>query len=248
MYNEKNEKEYTEGIRIQKDEEGGKWENFWYHYKWPVIGFLVLAIILGVCFAQSCSQEQEDIILLYAGPAEISLEKAEQLSQVMNAAMPYDLDGDGKKNAAINSYLIYSEEQIKAIESELDEDGNPQQVNRSFISSEYQSYTTRLQQGECSVLFLDPVLFESLRDNGNQPLQRLDDVLTCLPKGATEDGFGVRLGDTDLYARYEVLRALPPDTIVCLSRPYVLGANANEKRYEREIDMFAAIVGGERRD
>ena len=244
----KNEKEYTEGIRLQKSESSGKWDNFWYHYKWPFIGILVFVIIFGVCIAQSCSKEQEDVILLYAGPVAMTPHRTEQFNEIMNTVMPRDLDGNGEKNATVSTYLIYSEDQIKAIEAETDENGNPQKVDRSFNSSEYQTYTGLVQYGECSVLFLDPWLYESLRDNENQPLQKLSDVLVGLPQGALEDGFGVRLGDTALYARYEVLQVLPADTVICLSRSYILGANANEERYAREKEMFAAIVGGDLKD
>lgn len=239
------EKEYTEGIRIEnkKDHQNGKWDNFWYHYKWPVIGILVFAIIFGVCFAQSCSKEKEDIILLYAGTAPMSPERTEKFNEIMNAVMPRDLDGNGEKKSTLSAYMIYSEEQIRKLEAESDE-----RVDRNFNSSEYRNYLTRVQYGECSVLFLDPWLFEELRDNENQPLQKLSDVLKEPVQGQTEDGFGVRLGDTELYARYEVLQMLPADTVICFGRSYIIGANANEEIYQREKEMFAAIVKGEPKD
>jgi hypothetical protein len=105
-----------------------------------------------------------------------------------------------------------------------------------------QSYQTYTKTGESAIYLLDPWLYESLRDDPNEPLQKLSNVLNGTPKGALEDGYGVRLGDTALYQEYEVLQVLPADTVICLSRPYAMGKSSKKEHYRHETEMFAALV------
>ena len=235
-----NEKEYTEGIRLQKRREGGRAENFWYHYKWPVIGVLVFALIFGICIAQSCSKENDDILLLYAGPHLLTANELASVKEVMTGVMPYDFDGNGEKRVGISTYNIYSREQIEQIAAE---DASVR-FDTARNSSELKVYQEYIKKGESAVYLLDPWLYESLRDDPACPLQLLSDVLAEMPQGALADGYGVRLGDTELYKSYAVLQALPEDTVVCLSRPYVLGKTSKEEFYLLEKKMFAALVDG----
>ena len=239
-----NEKQYTEGIRIEKKREGGRLENFWYHYKWFVIGILVFSLIFGVCITQSCSQKDEDVIVLYAGPALLSATQSAQITEIMAIVMPQDLDGNGERLVGMSAYNVYSAQQI--------EDFLASTANAKFDtarnSEDMKAYQSYLKMGESAIYFLDPWLYESLRDDPNQPLQALTNVLTQTPQGALADGYGVRLGDTELYESYEVLKVLPPDTVICFSRPYVMGRISKEKNYLREKKMFAAIVDAPLKD
>ena len=220
---------------IAVDNKTIRWlDNFWYHYKWVTIGVLVAFVILFVCIFQTCSSEKKDIIVVYAGPQYLSVAESEQLSQVMNTVMPYDLDGNGEKNAVMNLYEIYSEEQMQAINGA----SGDKRIDASRNTSQYQSYQTYMQTGESCVYFLDPWLYESM---GKEFFCPLSDIAEQPPKGAIDE-YAVRLGDTDLYAEYGVVRLLPEDTVVCLMNPLVWGKNRKEKAYAKEKDMFRAIV------
>ena len=235
-----NEKIYTEGIHREKSRsKNGRMENFWYHYKWPVIGIAVFLLIAVICIAQSCSKETEDVLVMYAGPTGLTPTQAAQVAEVMTGVMPYDLDGNGEKKVSLSAYCIYSREQIEELAAQT----SAVAVDMSYNSSQMQLYQNHVNNGMSAIYLLDPSLYEALRDEQNQPLQRLSDVLCEMPQGALEDGFGVRLGDTMLYETYEVLHALPADTVICLSRPYVIGKNRKEEIYLREKEMFASLVG-----
>lgn len=235
-----NEKRYTEGIHISKSRQGGRLDNFWYHYKWPVIGLAVFLLIVVICIAQSCSKEKEDVVLMYAGPCLMKPNELSQVAELLSGVMPYDFDENGEKKVSLSTYHIYSREQIEQIMRE-----NPQaQIDTGTNSSELQSYQTYIKTGESAVYFLDPWLYESLRDDPNEPLQKLSYVLAETPDGALEDGYGVRLGDTELYKKYEILQVLPADTIICLSRPYAMGKSSKKEHYRHEAEMFATVVDG----
>ena len=209
-------------------------DNFWYHYKWVTIGVVLAFVILFVCIFQTCSAEKKDIIVVYAGPQYLSVGESEQLTQVMNTVMPYDLDGNGEKYAVMNLYEIYSEEQMRAI-NEADGD---KRIDSSRNTSQYQTYQSYLQTGESCVYFLDPHLYESMDKSFFCPLS---ESVGELSKGAIDE-YAVRLGDTDLYAEYGVVRLLPEDTVICLMNPLVWGKNRKEDAYTLEKDMFRAIV------
>lgn len=217
-----------------------KWfENFWYHYKWVTIGVAAAVVIVLVCVLQTCSKKNEDIMLTYAGPAVLSIAELEDVSAVMNHVMPYDLNKNGEKDTSWVTYQIYSEEQIKS-EAETDENGKTQSyIDRNFNTEQYQTYSSYLKTGETSIFFLDPWLYEELVATDH--LAKLSDVLDTVPEGAIGE-CGVRLGDTDLYEKYTVLRKLPADTVVCLMKPYVIGKSSDEDAYRFECEMFRAIV------
>ncbi len=233
-----NEKQYTEGIRVEKRREGGRIDNFWYHYKWPVIALIVFGLIFGICIAQSCTKETEDIVILYAGPHLLTANELASVKEVMAGVMPYDFDGNEEKRVGMSTYNVYSQDQIEQITA------NDASVifDTSRNSSELKVYQEYIKKGESAIYLLDPWLYESLRDDPACPLQMLSDVLSEMPQGALEDGYGVRLGDTELYKNYAVLQVLPEDTVVCLSRPYVLGKTSKEEFYLLEKKMFAALV------
>ena len=217
-----------------------KWlDNFWYHYKWVTIGVAVALVILLVCILQTCSKEKEDLMMTYAGPTVLSVSELEQVSEVMNSVMPYDADENGKKHTAWMTYQIYSEDQIRELTETNTEGKVTQTVDRSFNSDQYSVFNNYLKTGESSIFLLDPWLYESLATTDH--LMPLSEVLETVPEGAVGE-CGIRLGDTDLYEKYAVLRLLPADTVICLMKQYVIGRSSDEEQYRFECDMFRAIV------
>lgn len=216
-------------------------DNFWYHYKWPFLGILAAVIIVLVCTLQTCSKEKEDVVMLYAGPTYLSASQTQDLARLMDGILPSDFDGNGEKRAALSTYQIYSEEQIREITSRVDSEGNRGFVDVSRNAELYRVYSDYLLTGESSVLLLDPWLYELLRSEDR--LRSLGEVCASLPEGAMENGFGVRLGDTALYKSYDVYRALPEDTVICLMKPYVVGRSSKPEAYQFEVDLFLTLVG-----
>ncbi len=226
---------------IKLDSPALRWlDNFWYHYKWAVIGTAVALTILLVCVLQTCSRKSEDSMIVYAGPTYLLPAEAEQLSAVFSAVLPYDGDGNGENLAKISTYEIYSEEQIRV----YPEEHAGQSIDRNRNQSEYQTYHTYQQTGQSCIYLLDPWLYESI---DKAYLCPLTDSTGSLPEGALADGYGVRLGDTALYREYGALQLLPEDTVICLMNPFFMTRSWKEEAYEVEKDIFCAIVtyGGE---
>ena len=112
---------------------------------------------------------------------------------------------------------------------------------RTVKPSSFSVYSSAiLKTGESSVLLLDPWLYEQLKNEDRlRPLSEVDASLAA----RTEDGYGVRLGDTALYQTFGVYQVLPEDTVICLMRPYVIGRSSKAEAYRFEVDTFLALVG-----
>lgn len=238
MKDTQREKEYTEGIAIKGGFLG--WlDNYWYHYKWVTIGVAFFLVVAIICIAQSCNKEKDDLILLYAGPNQLSVAEADKVSSALEAIMPEDFDGDGRKSVGLSLYNILSAEQLEAIKSETDAEGKHVFVDNTRNSSQYDTYYDYLMTGETSVIMVDPWLYESLLTAGR--LANVKETLGYMPESACSE-YGVTLGNTEFYKSYGVMQLLPDDTVVCLLKPYVFGKNSDQEHYEHEKEMFKAIV------
>ena len=231
------EKREERQIVLQSDF-ASKLENYWYHYKWHTIFALVAVIIVLVCTLQTCTKEKEDIVILYAGPVSLSSSQTKDLARMMDGVLPRDFDKNGEKRAALSTYQILSEEQIKEITAETDSEGHPGYVDRSRNTDQYSVYTNYLKTGESSVLLLEPWLYEQLK--GEDRLRPLSEVDAALWENSA-DGYGVRLGDTALYQTYGIYQVLPEDTVICLMRPYVIGRSSKAEAYQFEVDTFCSL-------
>ena len=92
-----------------------KADNFWFYNKWKIIITAFAVIVLGVCIWQSCTKENYDATLMYAGPYdEINTkENFIAVQNALNAAIPEDIDGNGEKSCDIVTLIIYSNDQIE---------------------------------------------------------------------------------------------------------------------------------------
>ena len=233
------EKEYTEGIAVK-----GRFlswlDNFWYHNKWVTIGVAFFLIVGIVCFAQTCSKGEDDLVVLYAGRVNLTANEADGLASALTAIAPEDFDGNGKKSVALSAYNVMSEEQIRELSKETDELGKPVFVDKNYFTTQYDTYTNYVMTGESSVALLDPWLYEALLENNR--LMSLEEALGR-EIAASVDGYGVRLGDLAVYDAYGVVAALPEDTVVCLLRPLWKGGKSSKPEYyEREKRMLEAIL------
>lgn len=73
----------------------GKWENFWYHYKWLTIG-IVIAVIIGVILlCHTLTRTKPDYFICMVTSSEVSIDSDSRLEELLT---PYatDRNGDGK--------------------------------------------------------------------------------------------------------------------------------------------------------
>ena len=73
----------------------GKWENFWYHYKWLTIGIVTAVIIVTVLMVQTLTRVEPDYMICMVTTQEVSPDCDAYLEEVL-AAYAYDRNSDGK--------------------------------------------------------------------------------------------------------------------------------------------------------
>lgn len=239
--NDMNEKEYTGGIEVQSPALK-KLDNFWYHYKWHTIFIAFFVIVFAVCTLQMCTQKKSDVLVLYAGPESLDQTERDNITNLLG----HFASEDGL-TVGVTAYNVLSDDEVKALEAETDEDGKPLFVNRSFYTEEYKTYGNYRMTGESSIMLLSPWLYEELA--GGDRLRKISSVTDAVSEDALVGEYGVLLGKTDLYEKYEVLRNLPEDTVICFAQPnWGMGKNSKEKHYAKEEALLRAILEYENTD
>lgn len=239
------EDKYSE-IKIdysQSDNKIVKWfRNYWYYYKWMVIGIAFALAVIIFCTAQSCSNSSPDITILYAGtfpPADMGVMEMEK---AFEAALPEDFNGDDEKDVALAMLMIYSEEQIKELEKNLDEDDN-RIINRSQNAGELEKFQNLIVSGEYYVCLLEPWLFDIVNKEGG--FMSLEDAIGYKPDFAVND-YAVRLSDTELGRYYEALGLLEPDTYLCIRAPGAVqemtGKGKNSDKFKEAAATVKAVI------
>ena len=222
---------------------GSKLSNFWYYHKWKVIIGAFIVVLVVVCVLQFINKEDSDSSLIIAVPEMIGGEQIEAIDNKLSSFLPSDVDGNGKKFLDVYYYAIYTEEEMEeANTAETDTDGAfVAEVSQYYVSEQFKQYSSFLSMGECSVMIISEDLCSKLR--ANDRVLPLENVFgKSLPRGAMEDGFGVRLGETYLYEYVPEMRLLPEDSVVCLLRAYIMGSSSKKENYEADKQFFVNLV------
>ncbi len=208
-----------------------KWlDNFWYHYKWQTIFVLFFALVLTVSVVQCSNNEQGDLVIGYAGNYDmLNTTERDALIRLFGDTLQEDLDGNGKKAAELASFSIYNEEQLVAAFTRI----NPETGLEEFSKEGYMSakghntdriknLQTYIMTGDCAVWLVSPYVYETM-------------FLEKYPVTET-----LALKDTAFYAYYDVLKCLPEDTMVILTKP-ILGNMSDPKNWKGAEAYFQAI-------
>ena len=227
----------------QSDNKIVKWfRNYWYYYKWMVIGIAFAVFVVLFCTLQTCSNGSPDITILYAGtfpPADIGVVDMEKALEV---ALPEDFNGDGEKDVALAMLMIYSDDQIKEIEKNRDEDED-RIINRSQNAGELEKFQNLIVSGEYYVCLLEPWLFDMVNKEGG--FMSLEDAVGYRPENAAND-YAIRLSDTELGQYYDALGLLDKDTYLCIRFPGAVqemtGKGKNSDSFKEAVAIVKAII------
>lgn len=223
-----------------------KWlDNFWYHYKWTFLIVVFFAVVVIICVVQMIGKTEPDNTLVLAGPIQLTNEQVAAINTDLTSLLDEDKNGDGQKVVNLLTFSVYSEDELnQANTSETDENGKfVTNVSSSYNSSVFNEYTEYTGSGDCSVYLVSEFLYDNLKGDGNR-LRPLSELFGDeLPAGALSDGYGIRLGDTDLYKFFDSLKCLPEDTVICLMRPFALwGESSNDDSYSASVEHFKNIA------
>lgn len=73
----------------------GKWENFWYHYKWLTIGIVVALIIGAILLHHTLTRTTPDYFICMVTSSEVSIDSDARLEELLTM-YANDRNGDGE--------------------------------------------------------------------------------------------------------------------------------------------------------
>ena len=213
--------------------------NYWYYYKWIVIGIICALVVIVFCTVQTCSSTSNDITILYAGPFPPAHSGVPEMQNSLEAVLPEDFNGNGEKNVSLAMLMIYSEEQLKAIEAS----DSTIEIDRYQNSLEYQKFQSLIVSGEYYVCMLDPWLFDEVNKEGL--FLSLEEAVGYKPENAVND-YAIKLSDTEFGQYYAAMKLLPEDTYLCIRTPGAMqemtGKGAESKRFNEAVATIKAII------
>ena len=243
--NSESKKPENDDVRIEikpKSPFLSKLSNFWYYHKWKVIIISFFVIVFAVGIYQMVTKVDVDESIIIAGPQYFDNEEMAEVEKILTSLKPRNSDGSAK-NIDLYTYSVYSEDEMEeANHTETNDEGQYiQQVLQSYNVEKKKEFNSDVGLGRSSIMIISESLYLELQ--AKDWVRPLKDIFgERLPEGAMADGYGVRLGETDLYAAYEALQVLDGDLVVCIIRSLPMGANADKDRYAESVELYKRIV------
>ena len=199
------------------------------HYKWYLLIALFFAVVITVMAVQTCTRQDYDMTVMYAGPAVIPDGKDAEIERIFSQICP-DNDGDGTSEVLFYDLLIMSQEEIN---SAYDKGHSSSAMNAGTIQNAKDAFQLNILADEHFVMLLSPERYEVMRSNGAL------EPLTALGLSAVgTDGYAVKFADTDLARMYPAFSVIPEDTVLCFKR--ISDVNATDKKtLDRRADAIA---------
>ncbi len=219
-----------------------KLSNFWYYHKWKVIIISFFVVVFAVGIFQMVTKVDGDESIIISGPQYFDNEEMMEVEKILTSLKPRNPDGSAKK-IDLYTYSVYSEEEMdEANHQETNDEGQYiQQVLPSYNVEKKKEFKNDVKLGRSTILIISESLYLEYRE--------IDWILPLgevfgdeLPEGVLDDGYGVRLGETDLYAAYEGLQVLDGDLVVCMIRSLAMGANNDKSKYAESVELYKRIV------
>lgn len=235
---EQNEKYGDRGVRVESPFLE-KLDSFWFYHKGKVIVAIVLLFVVLLTVMQFVGRRNNDVMIAYSGPIYLSGAEVSEMQNLFSVLYE-KRTGNDSALVGLTQYLVYSKEQIESIRAETNEESEHNFVNSELNSNNYESLYEYIMTGDTAVLMLDPWLYEELLRN--ERLLPMTEIFETVPPSVDEKGYGIVLGETELYAYYGVMQSLPADTIVCFLRAQVLGNTSDGDAYAEMKQVFRMIA------
>ncbi len=212
-----------------------KWlENFWYHNKWITVIVVFFAVAVIIMTAQFFTRDKYDAMILYTGPLLPTANETLEIESAFEDVLGEDYDGNGKREIALNSLFLMTDEQLKDDKYLYDEEGNALYINTGDMVTTKQQFTTQIFVGEAIICLLDPAWYELVAKN--DAFVPLDELVDKVPENAYDE-CALYLRDTGFGKYFTALNALPEDTLICFRRMSSTSGLKNEKKEEQRYEF-----------
>jgi len=210
----------------------GKWQNFWYHYKWHTFGIIAGVCLLAFFIHSIVTQEKHDYRFMLVTQTTVGEQGLTAITDGFSAYAE-DLNGDEKANVS-----------VMAIEM----GGDPATANPQMAQANSTKYMAELQIGEVILFIVDQKNYDASLENGlftakngeeaatkETPMEDVAYSLkdTSIAKALAEQGF-----TEELFVCFRVVKGTPAE-----KKEEKTGNSANAHAL---FDRFAQAEGIER--
>ena len=167
----------------------------------------------------------------------------EAYEELMNKFLPEDYDKNGEKSVNITVYEIFSDSEYAEAKSEDEANSEEFYINAKYNADELKNFSQYSMMGESYLFMVSEHLYQQLKAGERlMPVSELYEGQT-LPRGVTEDGYGILMSETDFYQQNSAAQVLPDDMILCVLRKAEFKTGSGDiEKYDRAIEMFHAMV------
>ena len=198
-------------------------DNYWYYYKWYVIGglFLVFALVVGL--SQSFNREKYDVSVIWAMHGYVEQPYLDAMEEEFEKYVD-DIDGNGEVNVRI-ILITYTS------------DGG--MLNSDIELSMQQKLVTQLSAGDVYIVVADGTSYEGYMTK----LNAFEDLEDDYPDNDKIDGFKYYLKDT-VIAQNELLKEIiDEDTFMVMASDELEKlTGGNKALHEKMRETFDRIV------
>lgn len=205
-----------------------KWENFWYHYKWIVLGCLFVAAVIAVLAVQCARKDPPDYTLLLASERGYLDSELAPLKELLESCGE-DVDGDGKV-------------EVQIITCQLGEN-----ISREMQLANYQSLQAHLATGDVMLFAFEPAYYEWLMGVTDGKEHSFLSPLPVQGAGVNEDGCSWDWSSDSRItedARFDDL----PQKLYFGVRAAVGTAEKRGEEHDQGMALLTALITGQRQD
>jgi hypothetical protein len=222
----------TTGTELSFGKKALKWlDNFWYHYKWPVIIAAFFITVFVICTVQMLNKANYDMYVRYVGNAVITETQYKDMESSLEN-IGGDVNGDGEK-AANFAQVPYVSDEDNPYRNEINADAR--ETMTGMIVQPYYIY---------------------IMDKGAYEMFKKENIYTPLNQIFSEDVSAIAFDDcaicfkeTDFYKTSPGMEWVKDDTVIVLKvAPYesiISGSKRDSeiKAFENHKNVFINIVG-----
>jgi len=223
----------TTGTELSFGKKAIKWlDNFWYHYKWPVIIGVFFIAVFAICTAQMVTRESYDMYVRYVGNAVITETQYKDMEGSLEN-LGGDVNGDGEKAANFAQVPYISPEEENPYKNDIN--AGARETMTGMIVQPYYIY------------IMDKGAYETFK--GENIYTPLSQIFEGDVSDIAFDDCAVYFKETAFYKNSPGMEWVKDDTVIVLKiAPYesIITSSKREaelRSFESHKKIFIDMVG-----
>ena len=197
-------------------------DNFWYHYKWPVIIGAFFLTVFIICTVQMVTRESYDLYVRYVGNAVITETQYKDMESSLEN-LGGDVNGDGEKAANFAQVPYVSDDEENPYKNDINK--GARETMTGMIVQPYYIY------------IMDKGAYEMFK--GNNIYTPLNQIFTEDVSDIAFDDCAIYFKETEFYKTSPGMEWVKDDTVIVLKiAPYE--SIVTESKRQNELESFEA--------